>query len=224
MRLSDCYDVPLEVISSAHSQAFNDFLWNWFGDVRAITHGELDLTFLKGLSPGELALARELLRRNLKLRQNHIVEGVAALNDVDAVPVLRRMLDHEPDESRRLLLAGALWRLVKDPVFLSCLEHAKATGGILMSAHLKQVLWIDDERSVDLLIDLLDQRDRRVWTQALGLLNKLEMGYRCGIPARDMQHQPEYYRKHRRDRVVRDKLTEAIRNWNREPKNLFLTI
>lgn len=69
------------------------------------------------------------------------------------------LLEDEFDESRRLTIAGALWKLVRDPVFLEYLERAKMSGLIATYAHLLQVLWLDDERALDFLIDLLPQDD-----------------------------------------------------------------
>jgi hypothetical protein len=159
LRLRDSYDVPEEVARGPHSAAFSEFLRNWFGDTHALTHGELDLTFLEDLTPEELTLARELVRRNLKLKQNHIIEGVSALHDVDAAPILRTMLKEEPDASRRLTIAGVLWKLTKDPVFIEALDSAKASGSLGYFGMLK-VLWLDDSRAIDFLIDLLPEEDR----------------------------------------------------------------
>ena len=55
------------------------------------------------------------MRRNLKLRYTHIIEGTSALRDIGAVPILQAMLDEESDVSRRLTIAGALWKLSQDP-------------------------------------------------------------------------------------------------------------
>ncbi len=103
-------------------------------------------------------MARELIRRNLKCRYNHIISGTWALDDVEAAPLLRALLDAESDESRRLTISGALWKLIRDPVFIECLNRAKKSG-LLGPAHLEQVLWLNDERSIDFLIDLLPQED-----------------------------------------------------------------
>ena len=221
MRLRDAFDIPERITAGSHSPAFEQFLWNWFGDTRAITHGELDLSFLQGLSPEEFTTARELIRRNLKLNYNHIIQGAAALHDIEAVPILRRMLDAETSGSRRLTIAGALWNLVRDPIFIACLDSAKTEregGKLLAGAHVDQVLWLDDERAVYFLIDLLDQRDREARTQALGLLNTLEFGWRTVIPA-GVPHGPEDYRRRRSDPVFREKMTAAVRKANRERKD-----
>lgn len=219
MKLRDSYDVPEEVAAGPHSPAFEKFLRNWFSDTRALTHGELDLTFLQELSPEELATARELIRRNLNLGYSHIIQGAAALRDIEAVPTLRAMLDTQEDIGRRLIIAGALWNLVRDPVFLACLDQAKRAGGpLLPGAHLYQVLWLDDERAVDFLIDLLDQRDPEVRSFTLGLLNELEFGRPFFIAAARMPRQPKDYRDRRTDPALRKQLIAAIRKLNREIK------
>ncbi len=116
MRLRDSFDIPDNIAQGVHSPIFSKFLWNWFGDTSLLTHGELDVTFLKDMTPDELLTARELIRRNLNLRMNHIIEGASALNDVEAAPMLRSLLDEEPSLSRRLTIGGALWKLTQDSV------------------------------------------------------------------------------------------------------------
>jgi hypothetical protein len=214
--LSDTYDVPAQMIEGMSSNAFRAFLFNWFGDTRRLTHGELDLSFLKELTNEELKTARELIRRNLNLGHDHIVQGAAALRDVGAAPILRSMLEHENDCSRRLIIAGALWNLVRDPVFLSCLENGKRQTGMLMSgAHLYQVLWLDDARAITFLIDLLDHPDKSVRVQALGLLNTLEAGRRIVIPS-EMPYGPADYRRRWSTSGFREMMTNAVRRFNRE--------
>lgn len=217
MRLRDSYDIPPEVSQGPHSPAFGKFLWNWFGDTGPLTHGELDLSFLNDLAPEEIAVARSLIRRNLTLGQTHIIQGAWALHDLDAVPILQRMLDAESDESRRLVIAGALWRIAKDSVFITCLDRAKE-GRLLVHLHLLQVLWLDDERAVDFLIDLLDHKDGRVGGGALSLLNQLELGHFIPRPVRELTHQPADYYKRRHDPAFRQAMTAAVRKWNREMK------
>jgi hypothetical protein len=149
MWLSDSYDVPREVVDGPHSPAFREFLVTWFGSTRRIYSGLPDLTVLKNLTPEEITLAQQLVRRNLKCRHIHIINATWALRDSSAAPLLRTMLEDEPDPSRRLTIAGALWKLVRDPVFVECLERTKGTG--TMVAHIDQLLWLDDERALDFL-------------------------------------------------------------------------
>src|SRR5208283_3933184 len=160
VRLQGIYDVPEEIAQGPHSPAFGQFLRNWFGDTSLVTHGELDFTFLNDLTPQELATARELIRRNLKLRHAHIIEGASALHDVDAVPILREMLDHETSDDWRATIAGALWKLARDPAFIECMDRVKSSTGTLVTAHMNKILWLADGRAIDWLIDLLPEEDR----------------------------------------------------------------
>jgi len=221
MRLSDTYDVPESVASGPHSPAFAKFLRNWFGDTTALTHGELDITFLNDLTSEELSLARELIRRNLKLKYTHIVEGAAALHDPDAVPIMHELLDNEPDMDRQLTIAGALWKINRDPVFIETLRKVRAARPSLFQYfHAFKVLWLDDERALDFLIGLLDVKDAMVQFTALKILNELELGRRMpGVFARDMPHQPADYNRQRNDPAFRTRMVEAIHRRNREGKN-----
>ena len=53
-------------------------------------------------------MARQLIRSNLKCRYSHIISGTWALDDLEAIPILRAMFDSEPNESRRPLIRRAL--------------------------------------------------------------------------------------------------------------------
>ena len=214
MRLRDSFDIPEEVSRGPHSPTFEKFLWNWFGDTGPVTHGELDLTFLNDLTPTELDCAREMIRRNLKLRYVHIIEGASALRDLKAAPILRAMIEDEPDASRRLTMAGALWKITGDPLFATLLEHAMKIPDLhLIRAHLLQVLWLDDERAIDLLVDLLPE------PFALGLLNELEFGSRAERVPREKWRSPSEYRQLRNDPTFRERMVAAIHRWNAESKN-----
>ncbi len=220
MWLSDSYDVPNGVAEGPHSTVFAKFLRSWFADTYAIPHGELDIRFLEDLSPEELSLARELIRRNLKSKRNHIIEGAAALRDPDAIPILRGLRAQESDMSRRLTMAGALWKIDRDPIFVDCLREARSVRAeIFGSPHLYQVLWLDDERALDFLIGLLEVKERTtVYSFTLGLLNELESGQGM-VHHSKMPHQPEDYRKLQKDPVFRAHMVTAIRKRNAESTN-----
>jgi hypothetical protein len=83
------------------------------------------------------------------------------------------MLEDEPEESRRLTIAGALWKLGRDPVFPEHPEQAKKSGLIAVYPHLLQALRLDDERPLDFLIDLLPKDDEDKRKAALILLRKV---------------------------------------------------
>lgn len=172
------------------------------------------------MTPEETSLAKELLRRNLALKHNHIIEGLAALNDTDAVPRLREMLSAEQDLSRQLTLAGVLWKIVGDPIFIECLNAMVASdNGTLKAAHLRQVLWLDDERAIDFLIELLDDRDRFVRFLALSTLNQLEFQTGFALPDRELPRQPEDYRRRQNDAAFRALMVDHLKARNRASTN-----
>ena len=242
MWLSDSYDIPQDVVEGPHSPAFREFLLTWFGSTSRITFGLPDLTVLNDLTLEETALAQELVRRNLKCRYTHIINATWALRDTSAAPILREMLQDEPDESRRLSIAGALWKLVRDPVFIECLERAKESGLIASYPHLRQVLWLDGAQAVDFLIDLLPASDDSKFWLILQRLSRLRF-FHADVMAMIREHNrakgagfealgllnelesgrvvplfelrpPFYYRNHRGDQAFFELMTAAVRKWN----------
>jgi hypothetical protein len=214
MSFKTIYDIPEEVLSRSQSPAFAQFLHHWFVDTTGLTRREVDLTFLRDLTEEEREIAKDLLRRNLRLNYTHIIQGVAALNDVAAVPVLRGMLAEENDLSRKLIIAGTLWRLVGNPVFVDCLNRMKVNDrGALRAAHFDQVLWLDDERAIDLLIDLLDDSDSFVRFLALSTLNRIEFE-RVFRSKKELPRSPEDYRPRRNDPAFRMLMVKHLQAYN----------
>lgn len=213
------YDIPEEILSRSQSPAFSQFLHYWFVDTIGLTRREVDLTFLRDLTEEEREIARDLLRRNLKLKYTHIIEGVASLNDMTAVPILHAMLAEEEDLSRRLTIAGTLWRLAKDPVFMDCLNRMKVSDrATLRAAHLDQVLWLDDERAIDFLIDLLDDSDSFVRFLALSTLNRIEFE-RGFLSKKELPRTPEDYRSRRDDPAFQTLMVNHLQAHNAAVKN-----
>ena len=52
----------------------------------------------------------------------------------------------------------------------------------LKQAHFHQILWLRDERAIDLLLDMPDDKDHFVRFLALSKLNELEFGRRFWVP------------------------------------------
>ena len=106
-----------------------------------------------------------------------MIEGAALLHDIDAVPILHSLLDQQSNLSRRLTIAGSLWKLDQDSRFLDCIAEMIASGSsTLKEAHIDQILWIGDQRSIHYLIALLDDEGQFVQFLALSLLNQIEHG------------------------------------------------
>ena len=215
MTFSSSYDLPKQIVEPQHSPAFREFFYHWFIDSWGLSRREVDLSFLGALTPEELEVAKDLLRRNLRLKQTHIIEGVAALNDTSAAPILRLMFDEEISLSWRLTIAGALWKLTSDARFIECLNRMKTSDdATLKQAHFHQILWIGDERALDILLDLLDDTDRFVRYLALSSLNNLEFNRRFLVSAAELPHQPDYFRRLRHDPALRALMTAQLRAQN----------
>ena len=207
----DDYDIPDDVKNAAHSEAFSEFMNHWFVSSMGLTRGEVELDFLERLTVEERELAKGLLRGNLSLNYTHIVEGLALLGDVSAVPELRRMVAAEKDSSRRLTLAGSLWKLVKDDVFVECLrEMVTGDDATLKQAHINQILWLEDERSIDLVIDLLDDDDSFVRFLALSCLNDIEFGKHHLLPLNALPCQAPGYKNRRTEESFRKMMVERL--------------
>lgn len=122
------------------------------------------------------------------------------------------MLAAQRDLSRRLTIAGSLWRLAQDEAFVDQLAQMMAcTTSTMRSAHIDQVLWLGDGRSLDMLIELLDDSGAFVRYLALKRLNELEIqGLRIRSAA-DLPHSPHYYRAHRNDPAFSDLFVHNLR-------------
>jgi hypothetical protein len=214
-KLRSAYDLPDELIPKPHSRAFADFIKYWFFQPMALSRRELDCSFLHDLTPVELHAARKLIRVNLQTRHIHIIDGAAALEDVEAIPILRAMFADESEESRRLTIAGSLWKLARDPVFVDCLEKLVASPNhILKQAHYYQVLWLKDARSIDFMIRLLDDADDFVRSLALSTLNTLEFGQGFDEPSHQLPSQPDTYRARKNDPAFRSHMLAQLQSLN----------
>jgi len=163
------YDIPSELRATPVSPELEKFV----GDV--FVYAGRDGITTPRLSPDELALARLTVRRNLSLNFVHVISAAGVLRDHEAVPQLSSMLARESDESRRLSIAGSLWQIERHPAFPECLRvMVDGDNAILKQAHIDQVMWLQDERVVDLLTELLEDDDTFVQHLALSKLNRIE--------------------------------------------------
>ncbi len=195
------YDIPAKAkrLSKRGSPALQEFYHHFFINETGLIRGEVDLTFLKDLSPQESAIAKGLIRRNLDRGYTHIIEGAAAFHDQEAVPQLKKLLARAPDLSRRLTIAGALWKLDKDPSFPACLrEMVESDSNSLKVAHMNQLSWLGDERAINILIELLSDGDSFVRYLALTRLNEIEHKKRF-VASAPPSSEDAYVSRHRDD-------------------------
>lgn len=194
------YDIPHKVFEKKRSEAFKQFYHNWFEEPLGLIRHEIDTEFLNDLTPAERELARDLLRRNLHLGSTHVIEGVALLDDKESIPTLKNMLAETMDASRRLTIAGSLWKLNKDESFPEEIDRMVSRGDrFLKEAHLEQILWLGDERSIGYLVDLVIEGDTFASFLALSRLNEIEDNKRYFLGRDEFPHQADYYLSRRED-------------------------
>ena len=208
------YDIPYDAQpkDGLHSPAYRKFYENFFVDATGILRHEVDLDFINALTPQETELAKDLIRRNLQLKYVHIIEGVAILQDHDLVPQLKNMFVHENDLSRKLTIAGTLWKLENDPVFPECLrEMVKSKNDSLKVAHMHQIAWLGDERTIHLLIDIFQGGYGFARHRALSMLNAIEN--RKSYLGSDLPHSEKYYISHKDDEAFMEKMVKNLTEW-----------
>jgi hypothetical protein len=206
------YEIPPVALREPISGAFWQFFHHWFVDSFGLTRGDVDISFLGQLTPAETEVARNLLRRNLGLKYDHIIEGVAALGDVASVPTLRAMLDVEHDNSRQLTIAGVLWILAGDESFVGLLNRGiRARDLHVRRALARYAVWLGDERAIDMLVDLVNDFDDTARSQALRLLNTLEAGQHVMEATADLPHRATDYLNRRYDAALRALMAENLR-------------
>ena len=208
------YDIPYNAQpkDGLHSTAYRKFYENFFVDATGLIRHEVDLDFINALTRPEIELAKDLIRRNLKLQYVHIIEGVAALQDHELVPQLREMFTQERDLSRKLTIAGTLWKLEKDPIFPECLgEMTKSDNDSLKVAHIHQTAWLGDERTIYFLIDIFQGGYGLARHLAISMLNEIED--KRSYLGSDLPHPEKHYLALKEDKVFMEKMVKNLNEW-----------
>lgn len=209
------YDIPSSILEERHSKAFQQFFHNWFEEPFGLIRHEVDTGFVDNLTLNERELAIDLLRRNLRLGHAHIIGGIALLDDKASIPILKGMFDETTDTSRKLTIAGSLWKLHKDPVFPLEIDRLVRRGrGIVKQAHFDQILWLGDERTISYLIDLLTDGDSFVSFLALSRLNEIEDNKRYLLSREAFPNQPDYYLGRRENAEFVESMVEKLNDYN----------
>jgi len=111
-----------------------------------------------------------------------------------------------------LTIAGSLWKLAHEESFVDYLKQMKESkNATLKRAHIRQILWLKDERTIDLLIDILEDDDGFVRFLALKMLNELEFGRTCLLCGMtELPHQSSYYEQRRNDEALHQRMVANI--------------
>lgn len=175
------YDVPSSTALAIRkgSNNFRSFYNHVFVHPMGVMRNEVDLSFVQELGGSEADVAKDLVRRNLHCTDVVMLEAAVALQDMEVVPDLENCLKAVPTLGQRIGIAAALWRLNRHESFPECLaEVVKTENEALKEAQIPRMQWIGDERSILLLMQLLEDRGQFVRFLATTRLNDIEFGDR----------------------------------------------
>ena len=215
---NDRYDIPnrCKPHKTRSSKAFRDFYRNFFVEETALIRGEVDLSFIRRMRPAEAALARELIRLNIGRGYTHIIEGAAALNCTALTTRLKVMYTLTHDMSRRLTIAGTLWKLSADSRFPKALRKmVRSAHTSLKEAHHDQILWLDNEEAILLLIELLADQGSFVRYLALSSLCVIHAGRALRFNGR-LPHNADYFVSQKSDPAFLESMKQNLRKLNAE--------
>ncbi|PQO45253.1 hypothetical protein [Blastopirellula marina] len=175
------YDVPSSTALAIRKGSGNlrSFYNHVFVHPMGVVRNEVDLSYVQELGGSELDVAKDLVQRNLHCTDAVMLEAVVALQDMDVIPDLENCLKAVPTLGQRTLIAATLWRLNRHASFPECLaEVVKVDNEALKEAQIPRMHWIGDERSIHLLMQLLEDRGQFVRYLATTRLNDIEFGDR----------------------------------------------
>jgi hypothetical protein len=155
------YNVDIVPDERLYSQAFKDFVHYHFLTTHFREQDELDTYFYEVLVGTELETARRLIRQNLHLRETGLFKGAGLLADVEALPVLYKMLnENRTNLSRALTIGQAIWRINGDQVYETLLlELQYYPSDTMKQAHVKQVKDLRSLTSINILFSWLEGGD-----------------------------------------------------------------
>ena len=212
MREDSDVAIPEPVDLDAASAAFRDFYQNHFVDTLVARRNEFDWSIVKRFRKNEVALARRLVRANLD-RGAVYLDAAGLLNDREAIPALHDLLERARHLSARIVVARALWFLERAPEYPLLIERlVRSTDAALKLQHFWDILILADERALDHLLSLAEDRDESVRKAALDQLTTLSEGrFRRIVVARRSPHDLPYFRLRRDNPRFRQRMLRALK-------------
>ncbi len=198
------------------SATFRDFYSSYFSNPERLSRGDIDGSFLKDLPIEEKEEAKRLIRKNLKKRHWYIIEAVAILNDHEAVPELKKLLESETQLCNKLTISGVLWKLIGDPIFPTLIEEmASSNDTYVKSRHIKKIAWLENDRAISLLVEFLNDPDWSIRAEALSMLREIDLKTGCYEFLWDDPHllPAEYYLSKKANPAFFERMTKNLIEW-----------
>lgn len=204
--------VVSEAVDRRHASSAFRYFYEAFFETLIAARSEVDWDLVRKLSTDELALARRLIRANLHGPQEYR-DAAGVLNDRDSIPLLHDMLQEASSLSERINIARPLWFLERAPVFADLVEQlVQSQHSELKLQHIWDILLLADERALDHLFTMAEDRDEAVRDAALHELTRLATGRdpASWIRGRERVRDLEYLRSRRLNPKALGRMTRNL--------------
>ena len=197
------YKIDIDINDESFTPAFKEFYHTHFVNSWGLRRREVDTSFFTSMTEEEKNIAKRLVRQNLPLIQNHLIEAAGELQDEEVLPILYQLFESCQDFSRQLTIGRAIWKINGDVLYPELLKKLKNhPSDSLREAHFEQVTDIKDTGSLEMLFDYLDDNSKMVQRMALTELNAL-MGWRNPF---EPKYDKKFFLKKRKDAAFKNEL------------------
>jgi hypothetical protein len=201
------YKIDIDPDTGNFSEAFKDFFYHHFIDMRALSRREVDTAFYVTMTAEEKEIARRLIRQNLSLKYIHLIEAAGQFKDNLALPILYEQLETTADLSRQLTIGQAIWRINNDMVYQGLLRKLLVhPGHTTKEAHFEQVTDLKDAESIEMLFQYLNDTGSFVQHLALSKLIFLLTGQ----DSFETKFDKSYFQSRQNDRAFKQTLLDNL--------------
>lgn len=181
------------------SEAFKCFYNNHFIDTISLSRNEDDRWYFDKMSKEEIGIASELLRRNIKCRYEYIIESIASIKDVSAIPELQLLLNQQTDLGWQLIISRTIFYLNGDLKYFEFVRKIPENESeTLRWFNVNSFLDFNTSEGIFLLINTLNDESKLVSSSALNYLNFILTG-KFPLITNEPEYSKEYFLKQKND-------------------------